>query len=835
MLAGGCLRPQPLLRLVQEERFILALRAALRSVYRDKPFVFSAVSILALGIGINLAFLAVLKANLYRRPPHVAQPERLFELSFDQTSFSGTPVRLERTSYPLFEHIREALGNTADVACEYRASVGFGTGEFSQEVEATLVSEDYFRILGVEPALGRSFSKEEHEWSAAGGRVAMLDYNFWKSAFPNAMPDERLKAAVADQPHNVVGVLPEGFRGIARKPSEIWLPLENAIGLAYPFEKSSLEIIADPDQRLFKIFVRPREGQSAAAIRSILRGVLVGPGAFSLMDREILEVHLEVNSSSQLARFAERMLRWGSLMALLTLAAACANVAALGLFRGLRRSQRTLIQTQLGATSGLIFRQTLGEGLVLSATATLAALGLFFGIAAALEKSMNLPPLALPNLSGGWAAAVLAAVVLAVMCATAMPTGLQAVRLGSPASLNRHRLPFFQKSGGLKSVLVFIQVAVAACLLAQTDLFRRSLLEAEDGLGFAPGNLVMLEVPNLRKLGHSEASIKQLFDEVEERARSLPGVLSTATATSGPFRKFQVTSLRGPDGQLPKLGEGVYLTGISEGYVPSLGLTLAAGRAFTEEDFSASEKVAMLNQRLAKLIWGERSPVGDCVYVSRDSECRRVVGVLDDHRIETSVFAPPKLQCYLPLTQYGEAGFHRAGDYMFARVADGLVSKVIQQLRAAPTTPHYIYATEVDAFVEDEMGSMNAALTILGLLGLAAVAVTAVGIFAQTAFWVHSRKRELGIRLALGAQPSRMLRTVSSQCARPVAGGLTIGLLASVPISDLARSYFFGLSAWGLDSMAAIALIVLFVAALACFVPCLRTLRLDPVETLRTE
>ncbi|MEE8584545.1 MAG: FtsX-like permease family protein, partial [Acidobacteriota bacterium] len=411
----------------------------------------------------------------------------------------------------------------------------------------------------------------------------------------------------------------------------------------------------------------------------------------------------------------------------------------------------------------------------------------------------------------------------------------QAMRMGLPPVRRLRRRPCFRQAGQKRALLVSIQVAAATCLLAQTGLLYTSMLEAVNGMGFTPGNLVMAEVPNLRKLGHSEASIQQIFDRIEARVRSLPGTLSTGTATSGPYRKFQVTSLRGPDRQLPKVGEGVYLTGVSLGYIESMGMTLAAGRNFMPKDSSGSEKVAILNKRLAQLIWADKNPIGDCVYVSKNTQCRRVVGILDDTRIETSIFAKPKLQCYLPLAQYGGAGLDRAGDYLLVRVADGRVSKTIQQLKAAPGVPYYVYATEVDAFVEEEVRSMTSGAVILGLLSLAAIAVSALGIFAQLAFWVGSRKRELGVRLALGAPPSRMIRTVSGQSAIPVGTGLLFGLLASIPISNLARSYIFGLSAITLDSMMLIALIVLSVGALACAMPCIRALKLDPIETLRTE
>lgn len=813
----------------------MILRTAWRSVWRDKPFFVTATVILALGIGVNLAFITILKTNLSTMPPHVLQPGNLFELSFDQSSLSGSRVRVERTSYPLFEHIREILGESADVACEFRAPVGFGKGVASQEVEATLVSGNYFELLGVKPVMGRPFSEKECVWGTSGDPVAIADHGFWKEAFPDSRADGRVELTIADQPHSLIGVLPEGFRGLSHKPSEIWLPLEPSLGFAYPFASSALEILADADKRLFKILLRPRNGHSPARIQSLLKGALLGSEASLLAGQKVLDVHLEVNRLSQPTRLSETMLVWGSLMALLGLGAACANVAALGLFRNLRRWQATVIQIQLGATRGRIFRQAVAEGLVMSIAATAVALIFFFVIVRTLEKSMGLPQSAISDLFSAWFALVLAATVLAVMCATGMPAGLQSVLVGMAPRFQGQWRPGFLKAGQGRTILVFIQVAVAVCFLAQTALFHTTISNAVSGLGFAPGNLVMLEVPNLRKLGHSEASIGQLFSRFEDRARSLPGVISTATATSGPFRRFQVTSMRGPSRQPLQLGEGIYLSGISPGYISSMGMTLSAGRAFTHRDSSTSEKVAIVNQRLAKQIWGDRNPIGDCLYAFRDPHCRRVVGVLDDHRVETSVFAEPRLQCYLPLSQYQGTGIHRAGDYLLVRVVEGLVAKIIQQLKALPAIPYYVYATEVDAFVEKNLRAMKLGKTVLNWLGLMAVAVAALGIFAQKAFWVQSRKRELGVRMTVGARRSSILRKVLWQGAKPVLFGLAVGLGFSWPASELARTYYFGLGAFNVGLMVMIVLIFLGVGAVACAVPCLRAVNLDPAHTLRTE
>lgn len=259
------------------------------------------------------------------------------------------------------------------------------------------------------------------------------------------------------------------------------------------------------------------------------------------------------------------------------------------------------------------------------------------------------------------------------------------------------------------------------------------------------------------------------------------------------------------------------------------------GRNFSRRGFAGSDPVAIINQSLAHLLWGKQNALGRCLYVSRDRRCRRVVGVVGDNHINRSIFAAAGLQCYLPIRQYASLGFSRAGDYLFVRTAPGAVEPVIQQLKRTPGVGSYVYATEVKALVNQDLRTINMGLAILGPLALAAAAVSAVGIFAQLAFWVRSRRRELGIRLALGAPASSMIQTVASRSALAVGLGLRFGLLASVPISKLARSYFFGLVPLPLTSLVSTALIVLTAAALACTLTCIRALKLDPMETISTE
>ncbi len=799
---------------------------AFRSLARDKAFVLNTTAILAVGLGLNLAFFAVLQANLTRRPPHVANPQSLYELTIDQTSFTGATVREDRLSYPLFERVREALGDFADAACQYSGRVGFGQGASSREVWVTAVSEDYFRLMGVEPARGRLFT--DGEWRGDGEPVALVDHQFWSEALLGSAIDD-LKISLSDRPHTAIGILPDGFRGTTHLSSQLWVPLES-VDLIYPFGKTALEIISDSEARLFQILVRPSADVTAEKVRSILRGALVGADP-PVTGSSILDVHLELNSSSQLPPFSRKLLRWGALMASLTLLVACANVATLGLFRGIRSAERTVIQHQLGATTATIFRQTVTESAILAALAVPVAGTLFLFLVPALGGSLGLPAPENAELLGVDFWVFLGIVYVAILMVIAVPTGLQARRLLA----GRAGAWVSQKSRRMKPFLVFIQIAATTLLLTQTGLFHVSIRRALDGLGYSPGNLVLVEIPNLRRIGYSDASIRDIYDRLEDRARFLPGIVSTARSTSAPDRNSLVTSVRGPDHQLPTPPEGVYVSGISPGYISTMDMALVAGRDFSEADTAASERVTILNERLARRFWGDQSPIGECVYVGKHGECSKVVGVLRDSRIETSVFADPRLHCYLPLNQYVEAQVGPLGDYLLVRVGEDAVSNAMDQLKAAAGLSSYVYATRLDDLVRGEVALMAGGREILALLALAAVSVSVLGVFAQLAFWVGSRRHDLGVRVALGAGPARIIRTVSNQSAGPIGAGLLLGLLVSIPVSDLARGYIFGLSPVPLALMVVVVLIIIGVGGLGCAVPCARALKIEPMEVLRRE
>ncbi len=516
----------------------MSFRIVLRSLFRNRAFILNATAVLALGIGVNLAFFAVLQVNLTRRPPHVSAPEDVYELRFDERSFDGTTTREEKASYPLFERIREVLGGAAEVACYYSAPVGVGRGQASREVRATVVSRNYFRLLRVEPSRGRWFSPEEQDWRRDGEPVAAVDSRYLEETFPNTRIED-VDLVVADRSVGVIGVPPEGFRGVSPRPSQVWLPLESSVDLVYPFDRPALEIISDTRARLFHILVRPAPGRSPESLHSILRDSLVGSGPGS----EILDVHLEINDSAQLTPFCRQLLRWGALMALLTLLVSCSNVATLGLLKGLRCADRTAVQHQLGATRGTILRQSVAESAIVLGLATTAAAGLFLVTAAVLARSLGLPPLSLLELSGLQSLGFVALILLTALAVIAIPTSVQSAKLAVCAANTRS----FRRAGRARSFLVFSQITLTTILLAQTGSFYASIREAIDGLGYAPGNLVMVEMPNLRKLCHSDSSVEAIHDRLEDHARRRPGAISTARSTSGPDRNSLVTSVRGPD------------------------------------------------------------------------------------------------------------------------------------------------------------------------------------------------------------------------------------------------------------------------------------------------
>ncbi|HEY6323872.1 MAG TPA: ABC transporter permease [Thermoanaerobaculia bacterium] len=808
------------------EKLLRDLRFALRMLARSPGSSAAAILCLALAIGATTAVFSFENAVLLRGLPY-RDAARIF-IVWNQFLANNDPK--EDFSIPEFLDLREQAKSFAELAAT-RPGLSSLTGDGDPELLVTVhVSPDLFRLLGVSPGLGRWFLPDEER--PGRDQVAILSHELWQRHFSSDPGVIGRKVIIDSQPYTVVGVTAEGFY-FRRKGRDLWLPL-------------TIDQAAQPkrDNRNYEVYARPREGLAPAAAQAELNTIASQfardhPESYpagSGYGMKLASYRDEVIGDSRPA-----LLLLGGAVALVLLIA-CANVANLLMARATTRDREVAVRIAFGAGRPALLRQFLVESLLLALAG--GALGLVLAAwGVRLTARMNIAKL--PRLDEVSIDANVLLFTLAVTVLTGVLFGfapaLQALRGNLLCSLKQggrggsegaeRQLP--------RRLLVVVEVAVALMVLVGAGLLVQSFVRmARINPGYNPHDVLTLELFLPAPKYPDKTQRVTFWNRLVERLDSLPGVVSAATVNAVPLGKVQETGDLEIEGLALEPGQPAPQAAwriCSPDYFRTMGTPLAEGRFFTPLDNDQAQAVAIVDRSVAKRFWPGMSPIGKRLKMTgQDSagEWRTVVGVVGDVKhVSFDADSPPHV--YAPLAQYP-----RLFQYVVIRT-NGDPAAMAPAARAA--------VREIDrdqaVFRVESMDEKVAITTawrrfytaLLGCFAVVALALAMVGVYGVTAFSVAQRRREIGIRMALGARRGSVLGLVLGQALLLAGLGVALGLVAALALVRVAASLLFGVSATDLGSFAGGALLLVALAIVASWLPARRASRLDPVLALAAE
>ena len=812
------------------------IKHALRILTKSPAFAVIAILTLALGIGANTAIFSVVDSFLLRPLP-VKDPGQITVLARQQKS----ELLSQYLSYPEYQELRQQGSSAFSDMLAYRLGLdGLSVNGHADHILTSFVTGNYFTMLGVKPFLGRMILPSEGGTPGADP-VIVLGYDYWKTRFgsdPNVVGES---VSIDGHAFTVVGVAPESFHGLnSFADMQAYIPM----GMS-PIEGDfSNNFMADWNAHSFIVFGRLNPGVRLEQAQT----------ALNVIARRTAEEHPQEEKDLALSVFPELLARPIPLphnpivavsalfmgLAALVLLLACFNVANLLLVRATVRQREMAIRAALGGTRSRLVRQLLTESLILAFLGGGAGI-LVGGWGSAMISSINLHvdlPILL-NFGFDWRVFTFAFVAATL---TGIIVGVVPALRASRSDLNEVLHEGGRTVSGahqkLRSVLVVAEIAGSLVLLIVAALFTRSLQAAQKmDLGFNPHGVLNVTL-DPTEVGYSAAQGKEFYTQLLERARALPGVESASLAFSVPMGDTYTSKTINVPGYTPPPGQPVPTVSnnvVSPGYFNTMRMPLVRGRVFTEADDAKSQRVAIVNQTMAARFWPRQDVLGRTFSAADDpKETYQIVGVVRNARY-VSVFEPDVPYFYVPLAEnyvsMETLQVRSAGD-QGSTAAE--VQKEVQGL--APGLPVFNVQTMSEAlgsgqgFLVFRLGAALAAA--LGLLGLALVLV---GVYGVVSYAAGQRTHELGIRMALGAQPAQIRKLVFRQGIILVISGLLVGFLGAFAASRVVGNFLVGVKAVDPAIWGGVAALLAAVTLAACYIPARRAMKVDPMVALRYE
>jgi predicted permease len=791
------------------------LRYAFRGMRRDAAFTAFVILIAGLGIGASSTVFSVVNALLLRPLPF-RDPGRLVWIANQEWS----------TQVSNFLDLREQNRSFSDLA-GWSSDYGIGdwqltgTGE-PERVTGVLVTQNLFSLLGVEPALGRSFTADECRQRAYVPQAVLLSYGFWQRRFASDPSVVGSKLMFNNRAVTVAGVLPASFDFAALfapgTPVDIFIP--------WPLTEET-----------------NRRGNTMTIIGRLKPSASVENARpeFTLLAKQMEIQHPERNPVVPRLTPLDQRINGRVRPALLVLAGAvgvvmlivCANLSNLQLARLGARQKELAMRAALGAGRLRLLRQMLTESIALSCCGAVLGLGLAIagtGVVAHLN-AFNLPLLGSVRIDGNVLAFTLLAAVFTGVLFGVLPA-LQAPALAVQDALKEggRGLSAGKSRAWLRHGLVVSEIVFASILLMGAGLLVRSFVRVLDvDLGFEPEHTAVLRVDSTRISNLAQQNA--FLDDMLQRARSIPGVRSAGVSDVLPFagdRSWQV-SAKGhvyPKGQYPP---EPFIRMISDGYLEAAGIRLEAGRRFTEQDRASSERVVIVNQTLARTLWPGQDPIGQVV--TQDGG-RRVVGVVAEVRHE-ALEKTGGSEMYIPLRQ--------TGDYSDMELVvrttlprEAFASGIRTALRPLDPNLPIRDVRSLQDLVDKAVSPRRFLVMLLGGFAAFALLLASLGIYAVISYSVNQRVHEIGIRMALGASPADLQRRIVWGTFGLTALGLALGIAASRALSNTLGSLLFGVTSGDPITYFGVGALLIVVAAAGGYIPAWRASRIDPMVALRS-
>jgi predicted permease len=797
------------------------IRVALRGLRRSPGFTLIAVLTLALTIGANAAIFSVVRSVLLRPLPY-PESHQLVQLWTDHTSKGRTNP--EWFSPPEFEEWRRSNRTFSGMASYGGWGPDLtGAGGDPEALAGVAVSWNMPSVLGVVPALGRSFVEADD--NAGAERVVLLSDALWRRRFG---ADSSLLGRTLDlsgEPWTVIGVLPRGFQ--APFNAEIWRPFRRAPNSGCQWGCVVLRAIG-----------RMKQGVTHEQARSDLAGVA----------RRIAEEQPQTNAGigALLVPLHEQIVgeTRPALMALsaavaLVLLIGCVNLANLLLVRGSLRGRELSVRAALGAGRGRLLRQLLTESAVLAAVGGLLGLGLAVGGARLLS---GLVPQQVRSVQAIGVDAVVIMFTLLVTVLAGLLFGLlpaaRSARADLMSSLRSAGRDTAGRSGALRRGLVVAQLALAVILLVGAGLLLRSFLRLQRvDMGFRTAELVQtgMAFPRVRYAEASRAVVA--VEDLLDRLRAHPEVRRAEAADMLPLigggdQDMGVLAV----GEAPPTGlpQAIWTRSVTSGYLSLMGMRIVEGRDFTPEDRAGSARVGIVNEEAARRFWHGKSPIGRILANGDDSTAYRmtIIGVVANAR-HNGPNQPYKAELFMPLSQFTSRGVFVVLEP--ARNPTDAVAGLRESLRAVDPLVPLSPVRAMDELAAEAVALPRVYALLIGMFAAAALGLAGLGVYGVMSYAVAQRQREIGVRLALGAGPGAIRTLVLGEGTRLAVLGVVIGVAGALAGARLLRSLLFEVSSLDLVAFAGAPLVLAGLALLAAYIPARRAMRVDPLVAIREE
>jgi predicted permease len=801
------------------------LRYGVRMLLKRPGFTAIALLSLALGIGANTAIFSVVNAVLLRALPY-KNPDSLVRISaFNQQR----GINDGAFSFPRFLHMREQNHVFEDISVYMSESFNLTGAEEPEQIQGARVSASLFNILGVSPKLGRTFLPEEDQ--PGGSNVAVLSHSLWRRRF-NSDPNLIGKAiTLSGSSFIVIGVMPENFQ--------------------FPYQETHLWATKVFETNRFT----PEQIRSGAGFLIALArlksntDMKLAQSDMDLISRNYQQQNpsltdADPNAGIRLVLFQNFIVQDIRLALLvvfgavgLVLLIACANVANLLLARATTRQREIAIRAALGASRFRIIRQLLTESLLLS------VIGGFLGLLLT-TWCVDLIVAANPNFIPRVQEISIDRNVLFFSLLISALTGTffgiaPAIRMSSPV-LNEAL-----KEGGrgaetysrnwTRSLLVVSEVSLSLVLLIGAGLLIQSFIRLQSvNTGFNSENLLTMYI-SLSQSKYPENNNKTaFFNQVLERIESIPGVQAAGASLSIPPQGNVLAPYLLESGpQLPP-GERPLASWstISPGYLKTMNIPLLKGRQFTEQDLENSQTVAIINESMARSVWPNEDPIGKRMTVGRMTKPSEIVGIVVDVK-NAGLEAETRSQIYTPYPQRPWAAMNivvrTTGDPL------SLTSAIRSQVFSVDKEQPVIDVQTMDQILSNSISQRRLTMYLLGMFAILALVLAFIGIYGVIAYSVTQRMREIGVRMALGAQKNDVLKLVIVEGMKPAIIGILLGLVIALSLTRLISSMLFGISAIDPATFTVISALLSIVALFACYIPAHRAASVDPMVALRNE